>query len=328
MRVSCKINLFVSLAIVAFPVVTWAGNTTQEALELLRKMYTAPQTINYQGTFVYSHDGTIESMKIYHSVGKDGEKEKLYHLNGSAREVVREKGLVTCILSDNKSVMVNKNQSNQQVLLTLPSNYEALQKNYKFILGEDDRIAGRLTRTVLVRPRDGFRYGYKLWVDSDTGLLLSSALINEKNITVERILFTELKVLDHVPQFLLQPTATGKGFTWHRDMTDEGDKKTETTRWVVNKIPKGFLSTKHHVRHVSANPKSMEHIVLSDGLASVSIYVERLVQENKQFIGSSYMGAVNVYGVVVGDHQVTVVGEVPKATVKMIASSVSRGTLH
>ena len=293
-----------------------------EALELLKKMYSAPQTLNYQGTFVYSHDGKIESMKIFHSVGAEGERERLFHLNGSAREVVREQNVVTCVLSDNKSVMVNKSRGDENVFLSLPENFDSLKNYYSFVLGDDDRIAGRHTKTVLVNPKDDFRYGHKLWIDAETGLLLSSELFNEQNRTVERIMFTELEIVDKISNDLLKPTVSGEKFTWHKDMADEGVAEPGASSWAVTNMPEGFSASRHHVRHESNKSNSIEHIVLSDGLASVSIYVERLVEENSKFIGASFMGAVNVYGAVVDDHQITVVGEVPKATVKMIASSV------
>jgi len=261
-------------------------------------------------------------MKIFHSVNAEGERERLFHLNGSEREVIREHNLVTCVLTDNKSVMVNKSQGDENVLLSLPKNFDSLKNYYSFVLSDDDRIAGRHTKTVYVKPRDGFRYGHKLWIDAETGLLLSSELLNERNRTVERIMFTELEIVDKISSDLLKPTVNGEKFTWHKEMSDEGVTEPGASNWTVTDMPKGFRASRHHVRHESNKPNSIEHIVLSDGLASVSIYVERLLEENKLFIGASFMGAVNVYGAVIDDHQVTVVGEVPKATVKMIASSV------
>jgi len=304
------------------PGISLASDSSVQALELLKRMYSAPKVISYQGTFVYSHGGKIESMKIFHSVGEGGEKERLYHLNGSPREVVREHNLVTCILADDKSVIVSKDQGDQNVLFSLPENIETLKENYRFVLGKDDRIAGRLTKTVQMQPKDNYRYGHKLWIDTDTGLLLSSALLNQNNFTIERILFTEISIVDKIPAFLLKPTVSGKEFTWHRDLSSEDVKDNVAMNWQVESMPGGFRSIKHHVRHLSGEQEPVEHIVLSDGLASVSVYIERLMEENKKFIGTSFMGAVNIYGSVVNNYQVTVVGEVPKSTVKLIAGSV------
>lgn len=326
------------LLLLAIPAVSWAGDSSLEALNLLKKMYAAPKKLNYQGTFVYSHDGKIESMKIFHSVGKEGERERVYHLNGSSREVVREKNQTTCIITDNKSVMVNKDQGSQNILLLLSKNIESLKDNYHFVMGKDDRIAGRLSKTVLVKPKDNYRYGRKLWIDTDTSLLLSSALLNENDYTIERIMFINIKVVDKIPTFLLKPTMSGKEFTWHRELSNANATDIGVTNWVVTRMPNGFRSAKHHMRHVStetdsakhshSHSDSVEHIVLSDGLASVSVYVERLAGQNAKFIGTSFMGAVNVYGTVVSDYQVTVVGEVPQSTVKLIASSVQYVKKH
>lgn len=310
------------LSLLSFPVMVWAGDSSSLALGLLQKMYSAPQTLNYKGTFVYSHDGTIESMQIFHKADGQGEVERLLHLNGSAREVIREKDLVTCFLSDNKTVMVNKRQESQNVFLTLPENFESLKEYYDFVIADDGRIAGRVTKTVLVQPRDAFRYGYKLWLDAETGLLLSSALLNQNFKTIERIMFTEIDIVDSIAPSLLKPTVSGKEFSWHKDLEEAGVVNKGPWSWSVKNMPLGFSASGHRI-HLQKDAGSMEHIVISDGLASVSVYVEKVVGATKKFIGSSYMGAVNIYGTVVRDHQVTVVGEVPKETIRMISSSVT-----
>ena len=173
-----------------------------------------------------------------------------------------------------------------------------------------------------MQPRDAYRYGYKLWLDADTGLLLSSALLDENYKTIERIMFTEIDIVDTIPESLLEPTVSGKEFTWHKNLDEAGVVNKGPWQWAVTKMPQGFSASKHRI-HLQKNMGSMEHIVISDGLASVSVYVEKVEETAKKFIGSSYMGAVNIYGTVVSDHQVTVVGEVPRETIRMISSSVT-----
>lgn len=318
------ILLFRAMAIwsmVIWPMAGWAGDSDMDALEILKQMYVAAQTLNYHGTFVYVHDGQIESMRIIHGVDQDGEHERLFHLNGSPREVIREKNLVTYIMPDNKSVVVNERQVSQPMFLALPGDLKNLRQLYDFSLLGEDRIAGKKATIVLVGPRDRFRYGYRVWVDKESALLLKSDLLNEHNDIIERMMFTQIEVVDTIPREMLVPTIKGEEFTWYRDtLASELDGVEEI--WRVVRMPEGFRPAKHYKSRVLTYNSPVEHIVISDGLASLSVYIEKLNAGIKKYIGPSYQGALNVYGTVVGDHQVTVVGEVPQATVKMVADSV------
>ena len=308
--------------IISFPVVVWASDSNTDALDNLKKMYSAAQTLDYHGTFVYLHDGNIESIQIFHSVTKDGEHERLFHLNGSPREIIRDKNIVTCILPDNKSVLVNSRQSGRPLFLSLPANFQNLKQYYTFTLAGKDRIAGQTAHIILIGPTDNFRYGYRLWVAESNSLLLKSELLNEHKQPIEQIMFTQLEVVDHIPDAMLKPTINGEEFTWHRETHEFEENSDAKTEWKVTKLPKGFQQTEHHNRYFISDNKAVEHMLFSDGLASVSVYIEKLEPKAKKFEGLSSMGAVNVYGSVIGTYQITVIGEVPKDTVKMVADSV------
>jgi len=69
----------------------------------------------------------------------------------------------------------------------------------------------------------------------------------------------------------------------------------------------------------------VEHLVYSDGLAAVSVFIEKT--DRPAGVGSkgpSRMGAIHAYSKVMDGEQVTVVGEVPESTVAMIGESVKR----
>jgi sigma-E factor negative regulatory protein RseB len=325
-KYACKTFFVYIVPVIYFiPVLAWASDSSADALALLKKMYSAGQNLNYQGTFVYSHDDDLETMQIFHAMDKSGERERLVHLNGSLREVVREQDIVTCILPDNKSVVVNKAQGRQHFFMTMPANMENLKQFYDFKIAGDGRIAAKQAKRVTIQPKDKFRYGYHLWLDSDTALLLKSDLLDEKGAVIERIMFTNLDVVDAIPEAVLKPSINDKEYTWHNNTQktqNSENEASESLEWEVGHLPVGFSQTDYKGHYISSDNNRVEHLIVSDGLASVSVYIEKLTKSENKFTGSSIMGAVNVYATAVKDYQVTAVGEVPQATVKMVAESV------
>jgi sigma-E factor negative regulatory protein RseB len=294
------------------------------AIELLRNMHKSSGTLSYRGTFIYSHNGKMDSMQIFHRAGAKGERERVVHLNGTPREVIRDNNIITCILPDSKAVSVSKYDATQHSVLTqLPADMAQFRQYYDFAIAGQDRIAGRPTIVVRIDPKDKFRYGYRFWLDAQHSLLLKSEMIGEDGAVAEQVMFTSLELLPDIPDEQLKPSLRGVHLT---SMASGADNVTTldagTVRWQVTRMPDGFKAAGDKARVMEGDGGMVHHIVLSDGLASVSVYVEKRDPQKKHFVGSSFMGAVNVYGVVVDEHQVTAVGEVPTATVKMVAESI------
>ena len=306
-----------------------AGAATDDARDWLRQMSEASLGLNYRGTFVYLHNGRLEAMQIVHRAAKDGEQERLVALTGDAREVLRDKDNVTCILPNSKAVMVDKSLPRQPFPAALPRDLDELTDTYEFLVLGEERVAGRVpARIVAIRPLDAYRYGYRLWLDRDSHLLLKSELIDRADgHAVEQMMFTDVEILDAVSDAALTPSLRGDGYTWHeqkdRAAADDHSALGESN-WSVTGLPAGFMRT-HHNRHVMPSAAvPVEHMVFSDGLATVSVYIEPRQAGAQGLSGHSNMGAVNALGVQAGDHQITVVGEVPRLTVERIGRSVRR----
>lgn len=300
----------------------------EQAHEWLRQMSMAGQSLNYRGTFVYLHQGRLEAMRIIHRAAEGGEQERLVALTGEAREVIRDKERVTCILPKSKAVMVDRSLPRQPFPAALPRNLSELADNYEFLVQGEDRVSGLPARGILIRPRDDFRYGYRLWLDRDSGLLLKSELLDAAGSPVEQMMFTDIEVLDAVPDADLQPALQGEDYTRERHRAQppaSGPTAVAASGagdWTVEALPPGFMLT-HRSRHaMPASTDEVEHLVFSDGLATVSVYIEPLGESGLN--GASSMGAVNALGLRQGEHQITVVGEVPKLTVERIGGSVQR----
>lgn len=313
------------IALVLLPGLAPAGDS-DDARVWLERMSRAAHTLNYDGTFIYEHNNHMQTMRIIHASEDGAERERLVTLSGPSREVVRNEDTVTCILPDNNSVVVEKSGPTRPFLISVPEQLDQLQAYYRFELGGKERIAGRTAQKIKVKPRDIYRYGHRLWVDEQVGLLLKSELLNEDGLIVEQVLFTSLDLLDSVPAALLQPQTEGKDLVWHRRKRGHrGDQPVpQGSGWRVAKLPPAFDKDIHRKHFMSARNAEVEHMVFSDGLASVSVFIEAHDPDDDTLLGHMRMGAINTFARTIGGHRVTVVGEVPAATVRLIGESIER----
>lgn len=307
------------LLLVAGPV-----DAQETARQWLDEMASAVQGLNYDGTFVYLHDDKLEAMRIIHQLADTGERERLVSLTGSAREVLRNNKSVTCILPDSKSVMVGQSRP-RQPFPVVPRDLDSLEKYYRIETVGDDRIAGYLTRIIAITPKDTYRYGYRFWIDKDSKMFLRSDLTGIDNRPIEQVMFTRLGIGGPIADSELQPSLTGDGYAWyHQDNNKAAPEDAGASpHWIVRRLPAGFDMTNYQLKRMRADGDATEHMVYSDGLATVSVYVETADVGEDTFTGLTSMGAMNAFGAVVDGYQVTVVGEVPAITVEMMAASVT-----
>jgi len=303
------------------PALAWASD--DQAIEKwLQKMHYAAHMLNYTGRFVYQQDRQLSLMSIAHAVTKDGEREKLVSMDENGREVIRDGDQVTCILPDSKSVMVEKGSRKVRFPPMFPVTLDQLKGQYTFHVEQQDRIAGQQARMIVFKPMDHYRYGHRLWVDEKTGLLLKTQLLDEHGKLLEQFMFTQIQYLDKVPEAMLKPRETGKEYTWYeaQDTPEPTDIKDKHV-WLVQELPRGFVSDATHFQRMP-DKMLVEHLVFSDGLASVSVFIEKNTDKDSSLMGASRMGAVNAFGRTLDDYHIITVGEVPRRTVRMIGESV------
>ena len=108
----------------------------------LERMVGAAHELNYEGRFIYMHQGAVQAMRIVHGVGEEGEHERLITLNGPSREVIRQGGTVTCILPDDNAVVVDSSRPSRPFPITLPTRLEALADYYRVEMAGQARVAG------------------------------------------------------------------------------------------------------------------------------------------------------------------------------------------
>jgi len=294
--------------------------SSDEANRWLKRMSMVLKTSNYVGTFVYIHNSHLESMRIVHRADHRGEKEKLSSLNGAAREIIRNNDSLRCFLPDSKSVVVEKSRPRKYIPDALLKSSSSLYKNYYLSVLGSDRVAGKEAKIIAITPRDKYRYGYRLWLDKSNAMLLKSDVINEKGVAVEQFMFTHLEYRKSITDDELEPSVSGKKWKWFGKKSSKAILKKH--QWFVDKLPKGFKESMYVEHGLPASRMPVDHLVFTDGFSSVSVYVEKVQKGRMPLKGISNMGAVNAFGKKINGYQVTVVGEVPKATVMMIGNSV------
>jgi len=283
-------------------------------------MSQAVEQLNYQGTFLHMHGGQVETLQIVH-LNDDGRvSERILALDGVAREIIRYQDEVQCILPDRRAVLLEERREVSPLLSALPTYSEELFRHYDFSLNEHARIVERQTQIVSIMPKDDFRYGYMLWLDLETAMPLKSQLVDNQGNILEQLLFAQLEISDSIPRTALEPTIDTEGFTFFRpgDMDAQLD---ESLQLRAATVPDGFQLSVSTNRPIAGSDYPVEHHVYSDGLATVSVFIEDPKSEPEVAVGYSRVGSANAFSLRVNGRQVTAVGEVPRRTVESIATS-------
>ena len=319
-RELCRVAVLLLLAVAARP--TFAGQT---AHEWLMKTNEAARNLTYEGVFVYEHGKQLDVMRIVHRNQDGRRRERLVSLNGAPREVIRNDREVICYLPDEKSVLVeHRKVDNRTFPALLPEHLQALEQNYEIRLGPAARVAGRSAQQILIVPRDRFRYGYQLWADRDTGLLLKAELLDTRTQPIEQFMFTHLTVGGSIPDSAFEPESAAPGLVWHRaEAQHAAVSSAQTPRLEVRELPRGYRLSTRMVRQLPMRQTPVDHLVYSDGLATVSVFVEHDDKAGGGRLGMSKMGAMHAYSRRVAGYKVIVVGEVPAETVTLIGDAVA-----
>ena len=294
----------------------------RQAQNLINSMSRAARDLNYDGVFIYRRNREMDTMRLIHRAGSGGELERLVSLTGMPREVIRDNQSVTLIFPDDQAVMVEKSRP-RKLGAQLPEPIERIAAFYAFTVDGQDRVAGRDAWVVNITPRDLYRYGYQLWIDKEHNLLLKSELRNKTGMPVEQIMFTQLEVRESIPDELLKPAMSGQGYTWYHQASAEERADSGAGVWRVTWMPEGFAMSNHEKQSLVASGDPVDHLVFTDGLASVSVFIEKL--HDVPQIGPAQMGGVNAFARFTDGFQVTAVGEVPQSTVQRMANSVVSG---
>jgi sigma-E factor negative regulatory protein RseB len=290
-----------------------------EALGWLRRIYDATRRLSYAGTLVYQQGGRTETSRITRYAQADGGIEKLEVLDGVPREIVRTRDIVKCYLPDSRVVKVDRRNPARGFPALVPEQLSDIERHYAMSLGETRRVAGYNCQVVVLTPRDELRYGYRLWADTNTGMLLKAVTFDAAGQAVEQFTFTQLSI-GNVSRDKVRPRHSARA--WRVEDADVAPANLAEAGWSVSAELPGFRKVVELKRKLGESRPAAQ-LVYSDGLAAVSVFIESLEGRPEPVrAGLSSMGAIHIYTREVASHVVTVVGEAPAVSVQRIAEAV------
>ncbi|MDD5273030.1 MAG: MucB/RseB C-terminal domain-containing protein [Methylovulum sp.] len=289
----------------------------QDGKYILKSMVNAMQNLNYQGTVAFLRDGKLEPMRYSHAVNKGHEQEHLLSLNSPLREVVRETGKVSCLYTATQKLIVEQRPFERSFLLDMPSDLGQLDAVYDIEVQGEENIAMLPTLIVALTPKDKLRYAHKIWVSRHWFLPLKVVVYDLAGGTLEERVFTELEVKDVLPFIAMkQPSNTSL-------LPDSPAESSKQAAFALTALPKGFTEVFFSRKPMRDAEQPVDHLLLSDGLASVSVYMEPKNPAQPPInSGVQTIDAINFFSHTQGDYQVTVMGEVPSETIQFIADHV------
>lgn len=292
-----------------------------ETLGWLRKIHDATQKLSYRGIFVYQNGGRSETSRITRYVDAAGDIEKLEVMDGLPREIVRTKDTVSCYFPGSRLMKVENrvhHGAERTFPALLPERITALARHYDLSLGETRRVAGYDCQAVVLTPRDNLRYGYRLYADVNSGMLLRAVTVDAAGEQVEQFTFTQLAIGGVTRDMVRSRHAASR--EWR--VEDAAAAPARLAGWGLSSELPGFQKIIELKRRLGES-RSAGQVVYSDGLAAVSVFIESLEGRGDQVrTGLASMGAIHIYTRKVANHMVTVVGEAPAASVQRIANAV------
>lgn len=305
-----------------------AGSATAPATDgglgaLVGRIQQAAQRETYAGTYVHQQNNQVQSSRIVHVADRTGEHEKLELLDGQEREFIRHNDDVRCYIPDRKLVLVDKRAKYDSFPALLTGTLVDLDTHYEMLAQGDDRIAGRPVVVVRVAARDADRYGYRLWYDRDSWLLLKAQTIGEKGSVIEQVAFSDIVIGAKVDRSRVKPSVTSTE-GWRTEVSSMVPVDLGAAGWSVAEPVAGFRKVME-IRRSFGTRSDVGQMVYSDGLATISIFIEASPPPGA-VEGDASKGPIHVVTRRLGGYWLTIVGDAPAGAVKRMAQGVTLET--
>jgi sigma-E factor negative regulatory protein RseB len=308
------------------------------AAQLLQHMNTAFSRLSYDGVFSYLSGNELTSLRVVHKIVDGVQRERLVHLNGAPREIIRQGERVSCIVLPGDDLLaLEKSIPAGPFARAFIPDFDRIADTYSVGRFGEGRVAGRMATRVAVSPRDQHRYGYRLWLDNDTSLLLRSELVDHEGNKLEIFMFNHVLLGDEVADEALEPSDISGSMASHLTLAPTGGQwraeqaAQSNGAWATGWLPSGFKMAGSDLRSKPGSGEQVNSLMYSDGLAAFSIYIEPMPDRGAASM-ISQNGATVAVTHTVGDtvdgttqhFLVTLVGEIPVSTAQEIVASVQR----
>jgi sigma-E factor negative regulatory protein RseB len=309
-----------------------AGGTAPDSQmrSWLARIHEAAGKRNFQGTFVVSGGGMVSSARIAHFCVGPNQFERIESLDGQARHVFRHNDLVHTVWPGSRVAVVEQSPQQPAFPALLQAGDDRIGEFYELHAQGTGRVAGHEAEVMHLRPRDRLRYGYRLWSERVSGLLLRADVLAEGDEVLETSAFSEVTIgIKPQPDSVLQPMRRLDGFRVLRPQLQPTSLEAEG--WVMNAAVPGFRLVRGVRRPMDAAGGEVDmqapavlQAIYSDGLTHVSMFIEPYDPQRHTREMRASLGATQTLMRRQGDWWLTLVGDVPLKTLKLFANGLER----
>jgi sigma-E factor negative regulatory protein RseB len=301
-----------------------AQAANDDALGWLQRAVQASRTASYAGTFVHMNGDRLSTVRITHVNTGGDETERVEPLDGPAFEIVRRNEEMFCYFPDAKTVRLDRRITARFFPSILNGPVDTIAKSYDVKLGKSERVLGYDCQWIRLDPRDDKRYPQRLCAEVNSGLVIRAKTFDERRHVIEQYTFTDLRVGSQVVRSDVKSIFEARVKRWTTDAQPRDEAKSVDTGWIVADAPKGFHKVTELKRSLPGRPQPVSQIVYTDGVASISVFVEPNAAPVRTSEAATEEGTTTFFVRPMGDQVVTVLGEVPLATAQQVGRSVSR----
>lgn len=336
-------RLFLAAGLCMLCMAQWAAAQTRPAapppagdaaalgvVEWLQRMHTAARQSNYVGTFVVSGaGGNLSSARIWHVWEGELQIERIEALSGPPRSTFRRNEHVVTFLPETRVVKSEKRENLELFPSLMGAPDSGIADFYDARVLGKGRVAGLDADVVQLAPRDGLRFGYRIWSERRTGLVVKLQTLDAESRVVEQSAFSELQLDAPLKIHALAQMMNSTG-GYRIEKSELEHTTAQAEGWTLRSPIAGFKPTSCYRRALGnpAAPERMMQWTFSDGLATVSLFIEpydaqRQPREAVLALGATYTMTRKLADKQ-GDWWLTAVGEVPLQTLEAFAQSLVR----
>ena len=295
-----------------------------DPLAWLQRASQAARQASYEGTYVHTNGDRISTIRITHVNSGSEEHERIEPLDAATHEIVRRNDEMFCRFPDAKTVRLDPRITARFFPAIIASSADTISASYDVKLGKTERVLGFECQWIRLEPRDSLRYAQRICSEVATGLILRSKTMSESGHVIEQYTFTDLKLGAQVARTDLKSIFRARNRQWLTDGQPRDEVTSAQTGWMLAKPPVGFHKVTELKRTLPGRAQPVSQLVYTDGVASLSVFVEPNTVPARSAEASSEDGTTTFYVRPFGEHLVTVLGEVPPATAREVARNVAR----
>ena len=291
----------------------------------LMRIHAAAEQRNFQGTFVVSSGGSMSSARIAHYCDGRDQFERVESMDGQLRRVLRHNDVVYTLWPQRRVALVEQRDLTSSFPALLQGSEDRIADSYAVQQLGSERVAGHEASVLQIVPRDALRFGYKLWAEQTSGLLLRSEVLGEHGEVLESSAFSDVNIgVRPQTQSVLQPMSRLDGYrVLHPSFTPT---QLEAEGFSLQPPVSGFaqVSCVKRALDETADPGATPRVVqaiYSDGLTYVSVFIEPYDARRHLRPIQTSSGATQTLMRRLGESWVTVVGDVPIVTLRLFAGA-------